>query len=304
MARSATVNHTTVLAAPAAAAVLSPGGGCYIDATFGGGGHSRMLLQQMPADSRLLALDCDEYAEARAAEVQDSRFSFLRRNFADLADAAADAEIGAGEVHGILFDLGLSSLQLDSAERGMAFSRLGPLDMRLDRRTATTVRSLLDSSDERELARIFRDYGEEPEARYIARAICTRRHEITDTAMLAKVVADSKRRRPPGRHPATLVFQALRIAVNRELETLRQGLESACALLAEGGRLVVIAFHSLEERVVKRTLAAPSFPGIGRVGGAGMRPLGKAITPSIEETNMNPRARSARMRVFVKEATV
>lgn len=294
--------HITVLAAPAADALLSPGGGCYIDATFGGGGHSRMLLQKMPAAARLLALDCDEYAEARAAEVDDSRFCFMRRNFADLAAAAEESGIVPGEVQGVLFDLGLSSMQLDNAGRGMSFSRRGPLDMRMDRRAPTTLKSLLEFCDERELARILKNYGEEPEARRVARAIYARRRDISDTATLAQIVAEGKRGRPPGRHPATLVFQALRIAVNRELEVLRRGLEAACALLARGGRLAVIAFHSLEDRMVKRTLSAPAFPGVGRVGGLGMRPLGKMTTPSAEETKNNPRARSARMRVFVKAA--
>ena len=303
MAESAPVNHVAVLAIPAAEALLSPDGGCYIDATFGGGGHSRLLLQKMPASARLLALDCDEYAAARAAEVRDSRFCFfLRRNFAELKDAAAEAGIGNGEARGVLFDLGVSSLQLECAGRGMSFSRRGPLDMRMDRRAATTAKTLLESCDERELVRILRDYGEEPEARRVGRALFARRGDIADTAELAQIVYDSKRHRPPGRHPATLAFQALRIAVNRELDALRRGLEAACALLAHGGRLAIIAFHSLEDRIVKRTLAAPSFPGFGRVGGLGMRPLGKATTPSAEETARNPRARSARMRVFVKEA--
>ncbi|MGI9298678.1 MAG: 16S rRNA (cytosine(1402)-N(4))-methyltransferase RsmH [Gammaproteobacteria bacterium] len=303
MAGSASLSgHTAVLAAPAAEALLSPGGGCYIDATFGGGGHSRMLLQKMPAAARLLALDCDEYAAARAADVADSRFCFLRRNFAELAAAAAEAGIAAGEVRGVLFDLGVSSMQLESAGRGMSFSRRGPLDMRLDRRAPTTLKSLLESCDERELVRILRNYGEEPEARRVGRAIYARRRDIADTAELAQIIADGKRARPPGRHPATLVFQALRIAVNRELDALRRGLEAACALLSRGGRLAVIAFHSLEDRVVKRTLSAPAFPGVGRVGGLGMRPLGKATTPSAAETKNNPRARSARMRVFVKAA--
>lgn len=302
MAGIATVNHAAVMAVPATDAVLAAGGGCYIDATFGGGGHSRLLLQKMPSAARLLALDCDEFAAERAAKVGDSRFCFMRRNFAELPEAAAEAGIAPGDVAGVLFDLGVSSLQLESAGRGFSFSRRGPLDMRLDRREGMTVQSLLESCDERELARILKHYGEEPESRRIGRAIVSRRREITDTATLAQVISAEKRAHPPGRHPATLAFQALRIAVNRELDSLRNGLEAACKLLAQGGRLAVIAFHSLEDRAVKRTLSAPSHPGFGRVGGVGMRPLGKMKTPSAEEIQQNPRARSARMRVFEKAA--
>lgn len=298
MADAAPLTHATVLAAPAAAAVLAGGGGGYIDATFGGGGHSRAILQRMPAAARLLALDCDEYAAVRAAEITDPRFSFARRNFAEIGEAAAES--GGGEINGVLFDLGVSSMQLDSAERGLSFMRPGPLDMRLDRRRAETAQSLIESCSERELCGILKEYGEEPEARRVGRAIFARRGDIKDTAALAKLVADNKRIRRPGRHPATLVFQALRIAVNRELKMLKRGLEAASRLLALGGRLVVIAFHSAEDRLAKRVLSAPCFPGMGSVGGAGMRPLGKSAAPDADEIAANPRARSARMRVFEK----
>ena len=283
------------MAEPAANALLAGGGGRYIDATFGGGGHSRMLLAKMPADGKLLALDCDEYAAERAAEITDTRFSFMRRNFAELEDAARP-----GEIDGVLFDLGVSSMQLESAGRGFSFMRPGPLDMRLDRRGAATAESLLRSCGERRLAGILKEYGEEPEARRVGRAIYARRRQIKDTATLAKIVSDSKRVRPPGRHPATLVFQALRIAVNGEIKMLRRGLEAARRILVLGGRLVVIAFHSVEDRAVKRALSAPGLPGIGGADG-GMRALGKSAAPSAEEIASNPRARSARMRVFIKE---
>lgn len=295
MAETAFVNHAPVLGAAAAEALLAGGGARFIDATFGGGGHSRIILENMPSDAGLLALDCDEYAAALAAEITDARFSFMRRNFAELGETAAP-----GAIDGVLFDLGVSSMQLDNAGRGMSFMRAGPLDMRMDRRGALTAKSLINSCTARELARIFREYGEEPEAARVARAVFADRRNIADTATLAKIVADSKRLRKPGRHPATLVFQALRMAVNRELAVLRRGLEAARRLLARGGRLVVIAFHSVEDRAVKRALSAPSFPGIGKVGG-GMRPLGKLLFPSAEEIAANPRARSARMRVFIKD---
>ena len=298
MAGLETVNHVAVLASAATERLLD-GGGCYIDATFGDGGHSRCLLGTMPASSRLIALDCDEYAAQRAEEVKDERFCFFHRSYAEMEDAVATA--GAENIRGVLFDLGVSSMQLDNPERGMSFKRLGPLDMRFDRRTACTAKKLLASCGERELIRILKEYGEEPEASRVGRAIYERRRRIPDTMALAKIVADSKRSHPPGRHPATLTFQALRIAVNREWETLRRGLSAASRLLSDGGRLAVIAFHSLEERIVRRALSAPAFPGIGRLETPRMRQQGKMITPTAEEIAANPRARSARMRIFVKE---
>jgi 16S rRNA (cytosine1402-N4)-methyltransferase len=162
----------------------------------------------------------------------------------------------------------------------------------------------LAAEDEQTLIHIFKTYGEEPEARRVAKAICAKRHEITDTTSLAKVVADSKRLRMPGRHPATLVFQALRMEVNSELANLRRGLEAACKLLATRGRLVVISFHSLEDRLVKHLLRGPAFPGVGRINQLNMEAVGNLVTPSEDEVAANPRARSARMRVFVKLAAL
>ena len=289
---------------PAVSALLGGGvgSGAWIDATFGGGGHSGEILRRLPPDACLLALDCDDYAAMQAATVADPRFIFARRNFADIKEAAEAA--GVTQVHGVLFDLGVSSMQLDAAERGLSFRCRGPLDMRLDRRAEMTAGKLLAVLDEQSLAQLFRRYGEEPEARRVARALWARRDEIVDTATLARLVVASKRRHPPGRHSATLVFQALRIAVNDELENLRRGLAAACDLLSAGGRLVVIAFHSLEDRIVKRLMTGISFPGFGRINALGMRALGRAHPPSAEEVAANPRARSARMRVFVKMETV
>ena len=296
------MKHISVLAMPAVEAVLAAGRGKYVDATFGGGGHSRLLLRQLPADSSLLAIDCDEYAEQQAAAIDDIRFTFVRCNFTDIKTATEES--GIDEVQGVLFDLGISSLQLDTAERGLSFMRAGPLDMRLDRRYGKTAYDLIQTSDEKTLTRIFKEYGEEPEARRIARILVAKRRDIQDTAGLAQLVSQCKRRHVVGRHSATLVFLALRIAVNRELESLREGLVAASKILADGGRLVVIAFHSLEDRIVKRVFSAPSFPRIGRVGGLGMRQLGKSLVPSEDEVYDNPRARSARMRIFTKEATL
>lgn len=292
-------SHVPVLVEEATDALMPERAGGYIDATFGGGGHSASLLKKMTSDSALLGLDCDECAESRSTEVEDPRFRFLRRNFKDMEAAAEEADMP--QVRGVLFDLGASSMQLDDAERGLSFLRRGPLDMRLDRRGEMTAESILRYSTERELTRIFREYGEEPEARRLGRAIFERRREIQSTADLAGIVAAHKRSHPQGRHPATLVFQALRIAVNQEFASLRKGLEAASRVLSAGGRLAVIAFHSLEDRIVKRALSAPSFPGIGKVGGCGMRAEGGPIRASAEEVNANPRARSACLRVFVKE---
>lgn len=300
MAGLADLTHIAVLGKEAATALAGGNAdGCYIDATFGGGGHSRLLLEQLAPSSVLLALDCDEYAAARAAEIKHPRFIFRRCNFTEMEEVAGAAQVG--EVRGVLFDLGVSSLQLNSAERGLSFMRDGPLDMRMDRRSGSPAASLLATCTEKQLIRWLKEYGEEPEARRVGRAIYARRKQIKDTATLAKIITDSKRGRPPGRHPATLVFQALRIAVNHELECLRRALQAAGKLLAGGGRLVVIAFHSLEDRIVKRAFAVPAFPGLGRIGQSDMRQVGRAITPDAAEIAANPRARSARMRVFVKE---
>ena len=300
MARPASVNHTTVLATAATNALVD-GDGCYIDATFGGGGHSRQLLRRLSPAARLIALDCDEYAAACAADIDDARFCFVRQNFAELSDVAR--QNAAVNVRGVLFDLGISSLQLDSAERGLSFRRRGPLDMRMDRRQEQTARTFLSSCSERTLIRILKEYGEEPEARRVGQAIYARRRQIADTAELATIVTDAKRAHPPGKHPATLTFQALRIAVNREWDSLWRGLKAASTILARGGRLAVIAFHSLEERMIKRALSSPAFPGIGQIEPSLLQPLGQVIIPSAAEIADNPRARSARMRVFVKGAT-
>jgi 16S rRNA (cytosine1402-N4)-methyltransferase len=298
------VTHQTVLEQEAVTALLTPpvADGTYIDATYGGGGHSTQILSKLTATATLLALDCDEWAEKNAATITDSRFVFKRSNFFHLQEMATEA--GIASAHGVLFDLGVSSPQLDVAERGLSFQRTGPLDMRLDRRQKTTVAHLLATEDEQTLIHIFKTYGEEPEARRVAKAICAKRHEITDTTSLAKVVADSKRLRMPGRHPATLVFQALRMEVNSELANLRRGLEAACKLLATRGRLVVISFHSLEDRLVKHLLRGPAFPGVGRINQLNMEAVGNLVTPSEDEVAANPRARSARMRVFVKLAAL
>ena len=311
------LSHRSVLLKEAAAAALGGGGYGYgddsggrifLDATFGGGGHSRELLQRIAPDSRLFALDCDEWAQAQADKIDDSRFVFLRENFANLRSALARAGIDA--LDGALFDLGVSSAQLADSERGFSFAAAGPLDMRMDRRESLTLAAFLRAADEGEIRRVLRAFGEEPAATRIARAVAAAcaRGDIEDTADLARVIAAAKPRRksPRAIHPATQAFQALRIAVNGELDNARAGLLAAAQLLRPGGRLAVISFHSLEDRLVKRLFAAATYPNFGPAAvdddSTALRPLGKITRPTESETAANPRARSARLRVFEKTA--
>lgn len=315
MEKVADLTHETVFRAEAVAALLDGGapaggdasdagggdraaGGWFVDATFGGGGHSRLLLEQMPADGRLLALDCDEVAAARAAAVCHPRFDFARRDFAELT-AVLEERCIAG-VCGVLFDLGVSSMQLDDISRGFSFRGEAELDMRLDRRSGVSAADWLRNNDEKTIRAALRRYGEEPEAGRVARALFAARGTANTTTAFADIVRAAKRRPTPGRHPATRAFQALRIVVNDELENLRRGLDAARRALVVGGRLVVIAFHSLEDRIAKRLTFAETFPGFGRVGGGDLSPVGRMRRPSEEEVAANPRARSACLRVFVK----
>ena len=303
------LSHRPVLLKEAATAALGgndDGGRIFLDATFGGGGHSRELLQRIAPDSRLFALDCDEWAQAQADKIDDSRFVFLRENFANLRSALA----GIDALDGALFDLGVSSAQLADSERGFSFAAAGPLDMRMDRRESLTLAAFLRAADEGEIRRVLRAFGEEPAAARIARAVAAAcaRGDIEDTADLARVIAAAKPRRksPRAIHPATQAFQALRIAVNGELDNARAGLLAAAQLLRPGGRLAVISFHSLEDRLVKRLFAAATYPNFGPAAvdgdSAALRPLGKIARPTESETAANPRARSARLRVFEKTA--
>ncbi len=297
--KAASPGHIAVMCEAATDAVVGGGReGVFVDATFGGGGHSRMLLQKISADARLIALDCDEDAAKRAGEVADARFCFYRRNFADLTQVLAEA--GAVSVQGVLFDLGLSSYQLADAERGFSFSRAGGLDMRMDRREEMTAQKLLRDSGVESLAKTLRDYGEEPEARRIAKALASMKTPPADTLLLAKFIATVKHKPFGGGklNPATRVFQALRIAVNRELESLADGLEAARRALAVGGRLAVLAFHSLEDRMVKRFAAGVAFPGMGKVAAGELAAVGGMQKPDAMEVAANPRSRSAKLRVF------
>lgn len=289
--------HIAVMCEAATDAVVGGGrDGVFVDATFGGGGHSRMLLQKISADAKLIALDCDEDADKRARMIEDKRFCFYRRNFAELTQVLAEA--GADSVQGVLFDLGLSSYQLADAGRGFSFNLAGDLDMRMDRREEMTARLYLRDIGAESLARTLRQYGEEPEARRIAKALASMKSPPADTLTLAKLVAGVKRI-PAGRlNPATRVFQALRIVVNRELESLAAGLTAARRALTKGGRLAVLAFHSLEDRMVKRFAAGVAFPAMGRVSSGGLLALGGVQKPDAAEVTKNPRSRSAKLRVY------
>jgi 16S rRNA (cytosine1402-N4)-methyltransferase len=286
-------------------------GSLQIDATIGGGGHTERILEAASPDGRVLGLDADEAAIERAgrrlARFGD-RLVLRRSNFAELATVAPDA--GFGAVDGLLFDLGLSSFQLADRERGFGFRAGGPLDMRFDTTRGVPAAELLATLDADELAALFRRYGEEPAAWKIANAIVAARRTAPvrtaeELAALVERVSPPNPRVRRRIHPATRVFQALRIAVNEELDALEAGLAAAVDLLRPGGRLVVLSYHSLEDRIVKRFLAAerqgcvcpPAVPVCvcGRV--ARLRLVTRpSLTPTAEEIDLNPRARSARLR--------
>ncbi len=277
-----------MLAGPAIAGLAIRPGGTYVDATFGAGGHAALILAALAPSGRVIALDADPSAGTRA--VADPRFQLVHANFRDLA-ARLD-ELGIARVDGVLFDLGVSSMQLDEGERGFSFRAAAPLDMRMDPTRGESAAQFLATRGEREIADAIYAYGEEKKSRRIARAIVALREAgtpVRDTADLANVVARAVR--APGHariHPATRTFQALRIAVNDELGALRDGLDAALARTATGGRIAVISFHSLEDRIVKQTF---------REDARARTLTRKPIVADDEETAANPRARSAKLRV-------
>jgi len=300
--------HEPVLLDEALAGLAVVGDGCYVDGTYGRGGHAGALLQRLGPDGRLLALDKDTTAvrHGRQRFGDDPRFSIMHCDFSQLEAAVRDA-FGATRLDGLLLDLGTSSPQLDAAERGFSFSRDGPLDMRMNTTTGPTAAEWLAATDEGGIARVLHEFGEERHSRRIARAIRRRLDEgpITGTAELAALVAAVVPGGPQRIHPATRTFQALRIVVNRELETLRDALAASLRLLAAGGRLVVISFHSLEDRIVKQFIAAesrgdPAWAGLPDMPVAArprLQPIGRLVRPAAAEVARNPRARSARLRV-------
>jgi 16S rRNA (cytosine1402-N4)-methyltransferase len=306
------VRHVPVMPDEVLDALDPRAGTAHVDATLGGGGHAERILETSSPDGRLLGLDADGAAIARVRERLASRFgdrlTLRQSNFRELATVAPQA--GFGQVDGCLFDLGLSSFQLADDERGFGFRTGGPLDMRFDTGRGVSAADLLASLDQAELTALFGRYGEEPYSGRIARSIVeTRRTAPVRTAEeLAALVARVAPSRAPGRrrvHPATRVFQALRIAVNEELEALEAGLAAAVDLLRPGGRLVVLSYHSLEDRIVKRFLQAErrgcTCPPEAPVCVCGRKPrlrllTPKGLVPSAAEISANPRARSARLR--------
>ena len=294
-----TWTHTTVLLSEAIDALVTNPDGSYVDATFGRGGHSRALLARMGASGRLLAFDKDPEALAEAARIQDGRFSIRHESFAALG------ELPGGSVTGVLMDLGISSPQIDNPGRGFSFRADGPLDMRMDPTRGTSAAEWLAVAEQRQIAEVIRDYGEERFAVPIAKAMVARRQErgpLATTAELAELVAGAVKTREPGQNPATRTFQAVRIFVNGELEELEQALKGSLDVLQPGGRLVVISFHSLEDRIVKQFIARHSRAVVDRRAPFAepaptlLRALDR-VRPSEAEVAANPRARSAIMRV-------
>jgi 16S rRNA (cytosine1402-N4)-methyltransferase len=307
-------SHTTVLLWEAVDALLTTPDGLYVDGTFGRGGHARALLGRLSPRGRLVAFDKDPdaltAAGSGATRVSDPRFSICHASFAQMAQHLR--EQGVSTVDGVLLDLGVSSPQIDNPARGFSFRSDGPLDMRMDPTRGESAAEFLARADERHIAQVIRDYGEERFAVSIAKAIAARRsggNPLRSTAELADLVARAVKTREPGQDPATRTFQALRIFVNAELEELEQGLNAAVDLLKPRGRLVVISFHSLEDRIVKRFIASHSRAQVDRrVPFALPRPTRlrsiARVMPGAAEVAANPRARSAVMRVAERtEAT-
>jgi 16S rRNA (cytosine1402-N4)-methyltransferase len=301
--------HLPVLLTEAVAALAIKPDGLYVDGTFGRGGHSRAILSQLGPQGRLIALDRDPMAIAAGASIQDPRFTLVHAAFSRLDEVLVAQNISL--VDGILLDIGVSSPQLDDPSRGMSFRFDAPLDMRMDTTQGETAADFLARAEQQQIEEVVRDYGEERFAHAIAKALVAARsgQRISSTGQLAALVAAVVRTREPGQHPATRTFQALRIYVNRELEELSLTLPQALGHLRPGGRLAVISFHSLEDRIVKRFLrdaANPPQPPKGVPVRAAdlpaptLRLVGKPIRASETEIARNPRARSAVLRVAEK----
>jgi 16S rRNA (cytosine1402-N4)-methyltransferase len=298
--------HTTVLLNEAVEALVIKSDGVYVDCTFGRGGHSRLILQKLAADGRLIALDKDLAAVSVGKTWRDERFQIVHSSFARLTEVLSKR--GVKTVDGILLDLGVSSPQLDDAERGFSFRFDAPLDMRMDVSTGITAAQWLARVDEDLLGEVIHDYGEERFAKQIARSIVAARsiQPINTTRQLAELVGKAVRTRESGQNPATRTFQAIRIYLNQELEELEGVLPSCVALLKSGGRLVVISFHSLEDRIVKRFMRGMAegdklprkFPvRASELPQGKLKLVGKPVRCADAEVKRNPRARSAVMRV-------
>jgi len=305
-----TSQHLPVLLEPALAALRVESAACVVDGTYGRGGHSRAILDRLSERARLIVIDRDPeaIADARAHFGQDRRVSVWPGNFADLGRMAEELDV-FGQIQAILLDLGVSSPQLDSPQRGFSFLHDGPLDMRMDPDSGESAAAWLARASEQDIARVVLVYGEERHARRIARRIVLERADrpIETTRQLAAIVAGAVGRPGSERHPATRTFQAIRIQVNDELGALERALDEAIGVLAHGGRLAVISFHSLEDRCVKQTFRRWSSPPPGNRRQpvdpefqALARRVGGLIRPDQREVNVNPRARSARLRVVEK----
>jgi 16S rRNA (cytosine1402-N4)-methyltransferase len=302
--------HQTVLLREAVDALVTSPGGFYVDGTFGRGGHSRYLLERLSEKGRVLGVDKDPAARAEAQQLADlePRFEFFHGSFAELPGQLR--RMGVEAVDGILLDLGVSSPQLDDSERGFSFMHDGPLDMRMDTTRGETAAQWLARAGVDEIAAVLKEYGEERFSRRIAAAIIAARTEraIDSTARLAQVVSEANPRWEKHKHPATRAFQAIRIKVNRELEDLEELLAGSLDMLRIGGRLVVISFHSLEDRLVKRYMRdmargeqiPPGVPVRDSALNRRMKLVGKAVRASAEEVAGNVRSRSAIMRVAQK----
>lgn len=301
--------HQPVLLEEAIAALAIQPAGIYVDGTFGRGGHARAILERLGPTGRLFAMDKDPAAEQAARDQfgSDTRFTIVGGSFSMLEQLAQSHGV-SGRIDGILLDLGVSSPQLDDPERGFSFQQDGPLDMRMDPAHGQSAADWLAEVDERTLDGVLRDLGEERFHRRVARAIVTARtsQPLRSTAALAELVSKAVPTREKNKHPATRTFQAIRIYINRELEDLQACLEQAVRVLAAAGRLVVISFHSLEDRIVKRFMREqsrgrddlpPDLPIPAQELGVTLRVLGKARRPSEAECAANPRARSAVLRV-------
>jgi len=307
-----TWNHATVLLNEAVDALFSNGrsdfpdaaDGTYVDGTFGRGGHSRLILSRLSPQGRLIAFDRDPQAVAEAVSITDTRFSIRHEAFSGLA------QLPSASVSGLLMDLGVSSPQIDNPVRGFSFRFEGPLDMRMDTTRGESVAQWLETAEVNQITEVIREYGEERFAGPIAKAIVARRQTrgpISTTTELAQLVADTVKTREQGQNPATRTFQAFRIFINAELEELQQALEASLAVLQPGGRLAVISFHSLEDRIVKQFIAKHSREVYDRRMPFAdpqvmkLEALGR-IKPSADEVRGNPRSRSAIMRVAVRTA--
>jgi 16S rRNA (cytosine1402-N4)-methyltransferase len=306
-------DHVSVLHDEAIMALAIKANGYYVDATYGRGGHSASILGRLGSEGRLLAIDCDAdaIAHAQALARNDDRFCIVHRNYSELVSALHEVK-APDQVDGVLFDLGVSSPQLDVSERGFSFDRDGPLDMRMDQSRGQPVSAWLAQVSQQELAEVFRSYGEERYANRIATRVVevASQRPITTTAELAELIKKAHPRWERHKHPATRCFQALRIYINRELDNLKLALQACVDVLRPGGRLVVISFHSLEDRIVKQFVRGAEkkahlprgLPVMETPARPPFKAVGKAIRPGPREIDANPRARSSIMRIAERVA--